>query len=120
MANLTQNRAVVAYTTIMNMGQKVSGKPAFALFKLKQTLKGIVEFQSEEEMKLVEKYGATVTEDGRILPGDDAEKFAELVKEKEELGNMECDVVPVEIDLDSIPEITMNEIEALDGFVIFK
>ena len=42
------------------------------------------------------------------------------MKEKEELGNLECDVVPVEIDLDSVPEITMNEIEALDGFVIFK
>ena len=120
MANLTQNRAVVAYTTIMNMGQKVSGKPAFALFKLKQTLKGIVEFQSEEEMKLISKYHATVSEDGRIIPGEDKDEFAELIKEKSELGNMECDVIPVEIALDSIPEITMNEIEALDGFVIFK
>ena len=120
MGKLTQHMAVVAYSTIIRMGQKVAGKAAFSLFRLKQSLKQIVEFQSEEEMKLVEKYGATVTDDGRILPVDDAEKFAELVKEKEELGNMECDVVPVEIDLDSIPEITMNEIEALDGFVIFK
>ena len=120
MGNLTQKQAIIAYGTIMRMGQKVAGKAAFSLFRLKQTLRGIVEFQSEEEMKLVEKYGAKVTDDGRILPGDDADKFAELLKEKAELGEMECDVVPVEIDLESVPEITMNEIEALDGFVIFK
>ena len=80
MGTLTQHRAVVAYSTIIRMGQKVAGKAAFSLFRLKQSLKQIVEFQSEEEMKLVEKYGATVTEDGRILPGDDAKKFAELVR----------------------------------------
>ena len=120
MGKLTQQKAIIAYTAIMNMGQKVTGKTAFALFRLKQTLRGIVDFQSEEEMKIVEKYGAKVTEDGRILPGEDAEAFKKLLKEKQELGEMECDVVPWEIELDSIPEITMSEIEAIDGFVIFK
>ena len=120
MGNLTQQRAVVAYGTLAGMGQKVSGKTAFSLFKLKQTLRGIVDFQSEEEMKLVKKYGATVTDDGRILPGDDPEKFKKLLKEKAELNEMECEIDPAEIRLDDIPEITMNEIEALDGFVIFK
>ena len=91
MGTLTQHRAVVAYSTIIRMGQKVTGKAAFSLFRLKQTLRGIVEFQSEEEMKLVEKYGATVTEDGRILPGDDVHEHEEdHDHEEEEHDGQQC------------------------------
>lgn len=111
-------KALGAYATIQRMAQKVSGRTAFTMFKLKQELAGIVQFQSEEEIKLVEKYGGSIDEKGSITIPDD-EKRKEFLKEYKELGDVECDVNEVEIQIDSLPEITMQEIEALDGFVKF-
>lgn len=117
----TQHEAVIAYATLIRLGPKVTGKTAFALFKLKQSLQATVTFQSEEEMKLVEKCGGTVSENGRIDFSDKA-KQDEFLKEQKELLNMECDpdIQPVKVSIDAIPDITMADIESLDGFVIFE
>lgn len=111
---MTQKQAITAYGTIIKIGGKVSGKNAFALFRLKQQLKEVVEFQAEEEMKLVEKYNGQITENGQIII--DHESRPKFIKEREELGSMECDIQPVEI---GEIDITLDEIEALNGFVKF-
>lgn len=111
-------KALNAYAMIQRMAQKVTGRTAFALFKLKQELAGIVQFQREEELKLVEKYGGSIDEKGSITIPDD-EKRKEFLKEFNALGEVECEINQVEIQIDSIPEITMQEIETLDGFVKF-
>ena len=115
----TQKRAVEAYAVLNQMGRKVTGKTAFTLFRLKRKMKEIVEFQGEEEIKLVEKHGGRLTEDGRII-FDDAEMKTAFQIEQRKLGEMECEIEPVMLKDDEIPQITMAEIEALDGFVIFE
>ena len=117
----TQRQALRAYTAIRDMGRKATGKAAFSLFRMKQQLRDIVEFQAEEEQKLVEQFGGQVSEEGMILIADDAQR-EKFLKEKEKLYAMELDpaVEPVTVELSGLPEINMDEIEALDGFVEFK
>lgn len=115
----TQRKVVDAYAVLNQMGRKVTGKTAFALFRLKKQMKEIVEFQGEEEVKLVEQYGGKITEDGRILFGDKEMRTA-FQMEQRKLGDMECEIDPIVIGTGEIPQITMEEIEALDGIVNFE
>ena len=105
----------------MGMGKKATGEAAFSLFRMKQQLRDIVEFQSEEEAKLVDKLGGKITESGQIIFAGDEEKRA-FIEGKKKLGSMEIDpaIEPVRIAPDKIPEINMDEIEALQGFIIFE
>lgn len=112
---MTQAQAVQAYGTLMKIGGKVTGADAFALFRLRKQLREVVEFQVEEEQKLVDKYGGKV-ENGRILIPD-VEKRAAFIAEHDALGAMACDVEPVEAGTEGI---TMDEIEVLDGFVTWR
>ena len=52
---------------------------------------------------------------------EDPEKRAAFQKAMGELGAMECEIKaePVKVSLDRNPDITLGEIEALDGFVKF-
>lgn len=116
----TQKKVIEAYAALNQMGRKVSGQTAFTLFRFKQQqLKPIVEFQGEEEAKLVEQFGGKITEEGRIIFAEN-EKRDEFLKEQRKLGEMECDVETIEIRMTDVPEITMQEIETLDGLIIFK
>ena len=115
---MTQGEAVKAYKAIIRMGNKAAGEAAFSLFRMKKQLKEIVDFQSEEEEKLIKKHGGAVTEAGQVIIVDPKEREA-FLKEREEIEKMECNVAPVIIRADNIPEITLAEIEALDGFVNF-
>ena len=117
----TQQQALTAYAILMGMGKKATGEAAFSLFRMKQQLRDIVEFQSEEEAKLVDKLGGKITETGQIIFAGDEEKRA-FIEEKKKLGSMEIDpaIEPVRIAPDKIPEINMDEIEALQGFIIFE
>ena len=118
---MKQKQALKAYTTIIAMGKRVRGKAAFGLFRLKKDLKEVIDFQAEEEMKLIEKYGGTIMEGG-IVTIEDEEKRLAFLKEKEELGEMDIDqeINPVTIGTDSITDINIWEIEALEGFVNFE
>lgn len=117
----TQQQALTAYAILMGMGKKATGEAAFSLFRMKQQLRDIVEFQSEEEAKLVDKLGGKITESGQIIFAGDEEKRA-FIEGKKKLGSMEIDpaIEPVRIAPDKIPEINMDEIEALQGFIIFE
>ena len=115
----THRKAVTAYVTLKGMGMKAAGMTAFSLFKLKKELETVVQFQSEQEMKLVEKYKGEVMETGAIRIADPEQRKA-FEKEYRELGNVECEIDGIEVSIDQIPEITMQEIEALDGLVKFS
>ena len=101
------------------MGKRATGKTAFALFKLKNELKQFVDFQADEETKLVEKYDGEL-QNGFVMIADE-EKRKQFIEEKKQLDNMDIDheIVRVKIDPDAISDINIDEIEALNGFVDF-
>ena len=115
---MTNRQALTAYTTICRLGQRASGKAAFALFRLKRQLKEVVDFQGEEQEKLVAQCGGKIAETGLILI-DDEEQQKRFREMDDELGRMEVDLQPIELPENSVPDITLAEIEALEGVVNF-
>jgi predicted nucleotidyltransferase component of viral defense system len=116
----TQQKVIAAYTTLTALRKKVRGKDALDLFYLKNRLQENIDFQAEEETRLVADHGGKVTDGGQIII-EDPEKRAAFQKAMGELGVMECEIKaePVKVSLDRNPDITLGEIEALDGFVKF-
>ena len=118
----TQRNALNAFSVIAVMARKpMNSTAAYKLFKLKKALSEIVEFQAEQEKKLVGEHGGSITETGRVSFNDKA-KEEEYTKAYRELQGLECDV-PVErltMRLVDVPEITIAEIESLDPFIEWK
>ena len=117
---MKQFRIINAYKALIKLGQQdLPIKLAFALFKIKQALQPQWDFQLDEENKLAA--GAKVSADGTVTfnTPEDADAFR---KKLSELNNVDVNlkVKPVRIPL-SIPGavLSMNDIEALDGFVVF-
>lgn len=118
---MTHGQALKAYTTIIGLRKRAKERTAYFLFRLKEELKPLVDFQAEEEMKLIEKYDGKVNEMGFVMIEDD-EKREAFLKEKEELARMVIDpeITPVKINPEKIADINIEEIEALSGFVNFE
>ena len=117
----TQQKAVVAFTTITRMGQKpMNSLTAYKFFKLKKALKDTVDFQAEQEMKIIEELGGSVTEAGEIKLDDD--KRAEFIEKHKELEELECEINSdrVEIKLSEIKDISLVDMETLEPFVEWK
>ena len=118
---MTHEQAIRAYTTIISMGRRAKGKAAFALFHLKGRLKEVIDFQAEKEMELIKKYDGELR-DGGLVFIEDKEKRKQFLEEKNEIGKMEIEpeITPVRINPELIPDINIEEIEALSGFVNFE
>lgn len=117
----TQGKAISAFTTLAQMGRKpINSLSAYKLFRLKKALSHVVEFQSEQEYKLIDELGGTVTESGAIsLDREGAEKYRARHKELEET-ECEIDTDRVELRVSDIPEISVSDIESLETFIDWK
>ena len=117
----TQQKTITAFTTLNRIRKKVKGKDALDLFHLKNQLKEYFDFFGEEQARMVEENGGIITETG-IIAIADKEKKQKFDKEIGELLKTEIDAkvdVPT-ISLERNPEIDMEDIEQLYGFVNFK
>lgn len=117
----TQGKALNAYSTINRIRNKIKGKDALNLFHLKNVLQENVDFQVEQERSLVEEYGGTVTETGAVLI-EDKDRRLEFQQAYRELQEMECEVKtePLTMSIDRNPDVTLDDIEQLQDFIIFK
>lgn len=117
----TQGKIITAMGALNRIRQRVKGHDALNVFHLKNVLQEHVDFQVEEERKLVEAHGGQVTETGMVVidDKDERQKFGEEYKE---LLAMEVDVraSPLSLYLDRNPDITLEDIEQLNGFIDFK
>lgn len=120
-----QGKAVTAYTALARMSQKTMNSfAAYKLFRLKKALAPIIEFQSEQEQKLVSEIGATITDVGAIIwdPAKEAQQRKEYAEKHRELENMTCEVETGKISMymKEIPEITIADLDALEDFIDWK
>lgn len=122
----TNRKATEAYGILVGMGRKQIPTPvAYKLYKLRQKLKGVLEFITEREQGLAEEHKVVIGDDGRFVFPDDPEVKKAFTAAHQELMDAETEIDgdEVEIRLADLPEkleISMNEIEALDGFVRFE
>ncbi|MBR4352717.1 MAG: hypothetical protein IKQ01_06565 [Bacteroidales bacterium] len=118
----TQKKAVAAYLALSMMARKpMNSFAAFKLFRLKKALADIVEFQSDQEHKLVEELGGSITETGEILL-EDKEKRAEYASRHRELEEMECEIDTKRIimTMKELPDLSLADMEALDEFIEWR
>lgn len=118
----TQGKAIAAYGTLAQLGRKTM--PSFAaykLFRLKKALSPMIEFQTEQEEKLVDELGGRITETGVILFAE-KEKQAEYAKRHRELEALACEVETerIRMYMKELPEISPEQMEALDEFIEWK
>lgn len=114
-----------AYRALLELGKVTcSFQTAHAMMKLKRKLQEEAEYLAEQEMKLAQKY-AVLDDQGKIRwtgegrfqlrPGQ-----AEMYRaEVEELLGIDVSITPEQAE--APPEkITMEQLEALEGLLLFK
>lgn len=121
MITTTLDKAYTAFLALNKIRGMVKGMDALHVFHMKNKVKETVDFLAEEEVKAVEEFGGKITETGMVLFADNGKRQA-YNKERERLGKITSDIEaePVRIRIDRCPEVTAEDIEALDGFVIFE
>lgn len=113
-------KIIKAYIALMKLeNETLKVTEAMELFRLKKKLSDHFEFYRDQEKKYSEQYGDKVNEDGTIVFTDNNKKF-EFVQKMNELNDMdiEIDIHEVSVTSNDI-NISMSDIEALDGFVKF-
>ena len=117
----TQEKALNAYAALNKMAQRnMNSFTAYKLFKLKKALQDPVDFRIEQERKMIEELGGTMTETGQaVLENESQKAFNEKVKE---LNALECEIEREKtvIFLAEIKDITLAEMEALENFIEWK
>ena len=117
----TQEKALNAYAALNRMAQRnMNSFTAYKLFKLKKALQDPVDFRIEQERKMIEELGGTMTETGQTVLENESQKvFNEKVKE---LNALECEIEREKtvIFLAEIKDITLAEMEALEEFIEWK
>lgn len=118
----TQGKATAAYVTLANMGARtLPANTAYRLFKVKKALLNAYEFEVEQEKKYMEECQGELDGTGMIT-FKDVESRKAFEEKKKEMHEVEIDVemeVPT-VPLGEMKEVSMLELESLEGFVNFK
>lgn len=117
-----QGTVVNAYAVLMGMSRKpLNSFTAYKLFRLKKKLAPIVEFQREQELKIVEEVGGSISEAGEVQ-FEDTESRKKFVEQQRELGELECEVEAEKITMmpKELPELSVSDMEALEEFIDWK
>lgn len=118
---MKHSTAVRAFKILYAIGEtKLSAEAAYKLFKLRKALQPEFDFQLEQEQKCVDKYNATVDENGIYKTKNPADMKA-LATELKDVANLDCmvSVEPVEVTVDKSLHLSLNDMEALEPFVRF-
>lgn len=115
------NRAVKALNRLSSLPLPV--RDAYNVFTLGKALEPNYEFVTEQEKKIIQKYGGIIGRDGNISFGDQS-NTQEFENEMNELSNMDVEIKfePVTLSFDALGDskITPADIMALNGFVNFE
>lgn len=119
----TLGKVVTAAKALNSIGQaQMDNGTAWALYNLKKAMHGPVEFQTEQEMKIVEELGGKVEEGGKINFDKAPEKMITFLQRRNELELMECEVKTkkVVISIKKLPRVSPADMEKLDDFIEWK
>lgn len=115
-------KAMQIVTRLNGIRMKNTGT-ARKVFSLKKLLEPNFEFYAEEERKLIEELGGTVTDDGAILFPEQEKGLQELSRGRQELLASECDIpidTPIIFRDSEGLQVSGEEIGILDGLADFK
>lgn len=118
---MKQKKIVGAYKALASLSrQKMPLREARKIFNLRAKLQPSIDFQAEEERKLLEEMGLTL-EFGGLVHFKDEKQQAAYFQRVAEIGEMEEETEAEPITLPALDhiQISAEELEALDGFVEF-
>lgn len=121
---MTNQQITNAYIALSRMGNMQMPLPvAYQLFQLRQTFKTQFDFVAEQERVIVERHDGVKTENGDYKFANKGIAMA-VYNEMRELHDMEVEVQYNKVSVELSPTISgtlsMNDLEALDGIVVFK
>lgn len=119
----TLGKVVTAAKALNNIAQSpLDNGTAWAIYNLKKAMHGPVEFQTEQEMKIVEELGGEVDEGGKIKFEKAPEKMITFLQRRNELELMECEVKAkkVTISIKKLSRVAPADMEKLDDFIEWK
>lgn len=116
----THGKVFAAFVTLSQIRSMVKGIDALHVFHMRNRLKESVDFLSEEEMRLVQEADGIISENGTVMIPD-REKRETYLAERRKIDELPCEIPadPITIRIDRCPDVTAEQIEMLDGFVIF-
>lgn len=118
---MKQGQIIKAYKAINNLAaQPLPLREAYALHKLRAALRPTWDFQQQEEEKEIRRLEPQFEQNGDLLfkSPDDAAAFRAKLKALEE-NEVDVEYKPVNVRMAEGVALTVNDIEALDGFVEF-
>lgn len=95
--------------------QPMQLRTSYNLYKLRQSLQPHWDWQVEQEMKILEEKGVQ-TENGLTIPQEERAEFDSALLSIIEI-EVEKDWTPVKVSVSDGLTISIEDIEALDGFV---
>lgn len=119
---MTHKQAIEAYKTIERLStQPLPVKGAYALHRLKRRLTPEWEFQLQRENRLLDELKPESVEgtNVRFKTPEDAATWRAQMAELDEM-ELDYDIEPVRVNLGEDARITLEDIDMLDGFVIFE
>lgn len=115
---IKQHEIIQAYkaTEALKGNSNLSRQALWELFNLRKLFSPHVEFQQEQEQDLQMKYMPYADANGNI----EGEPYRNYINEIKEIGNLDKEIDYVPIELPTVEGFTLEIMEALDPFVIFK
>ena len=119
----TQKQVVDAYLVLARLGaEQLPVKIAYGLYQLRKHLEPTFTFRMEQERIIVDRYHGIPN--GNLVSFEDPEDAKKASAELEEMNELEVqlDFSPFEICSDDFSQAlqSMNDLEALDGFITQK
>lgn len=119
---MTQKQVIDAYKALTKLNtQPLPMKTAYALHKLRRALQPAWDFQVEQEGALFDKLKPTPIGNGALQfkSPDELKTWNQTI---DELNAMPSDIefAPVTVTMDDAISITPDDIDRLEGFVIFE
>lgn len=122
MIQTTQGKIVKAYKTIAKLSSGNMPLPvSYSLFKLKKVLANHFEFQIEKERELFAKYIPTQQADGSFTfasKADEQDFFNQITEISKLAVEVDCPVVTIPLNSDIA--LSIEDMESMDGFVLFE
>ena len=119
---MNQRKVVLAYKALLRLSEQPLPLPvAYGLHKAKKALESAWQFQLEQEEKMIAECKGVIDGSGSVTFPDDAARL-EYVRKALELNEMETEIEApgVILPADSGLNLTVNEIDALDGIVMIE
>lgn len=121
MIKTTHGKTYSAFIALSQIRGMVRGMDALHVFHFKTVLQESVDFLTEEEMRLVQEADGIISGNGTVMITD-RKKRETYLAERKKIDELPCEISadPIMIRIDKCPDVTAEQIEMLDGFVIFK